>query len=120
MSYTGRKVIVAIISICTILIVLKLCKYSVEVYREYKEAFNNAPVVEVIVTDKYRTESDTTIYNKVGNVDVPMYLDSTDYYIQVKYDNKTYEVKVSSKQYKNTKINDKIQLKYFNDELYEK
>lgn len=49
-----------------------------------------------------------------------MYASSTDYYIQVKYDNKTYEVEVSSKQYANTKINDKIQLKYFNDELYEK
>lgn len=115
-----KQLLITIASICAILIVFKIYKYSIEVYREYKEAFNNAPVVEVIVTDKYRTESDTTIYNKVGNVNVPMYVDSTDYYIQVKYGNKTYEVKVSSKQYANTKINDKIQLKYFNDELYEK
>jgi hypothetical protein len=118
MSYTNRKVIVAIITICAILVVLKLCKYSVEVYREYKEAFNNAPVVEAIVTDKYRTESDTTIYNKVGNVNVPMYVDSTNYYVQVKYNDKTYEVEISSKQYENTKISDKMQLKYFEDKMY--
>lgn len=47
-----------------------------------------------------------------------MYVDSTNYYVQVKYNDKTYEVEISSKQYENTKISDKMQLKYFEDKMY--
>ena len=87
--------------------------------KEYREAFNKAPIVEATVTNKDTDDVQyIAYYNKVGSVNVPVYQTITNYYIIAKYNNKEYKVKVTSSYFNKVSLNDKIQLKYFEDKMY--
>lgn len=87
--------------------------------KEYREAFNKAPVVEATVTNKDTDDVQyIAYYNKIGSVNAPVYQTITNYYIIAKYNNKEYKVEVTSSYFNKVSLNDKIQLKYFEDKMY--
>ena len=87
--------------------------------KEYREAINKVPIVEATVTNKDTDDVQyIAYYNKIGSVNVPVYQTITNYYIIAKYNNKEYKVEVTSSYFNKVSLNDKIQLKYFEDKMY--
>jgi len=87
--------------------------------KEYREAFNKAPIVEATVTNKDTDDVQyIAYYNKIGSVNEPVYQTITNYYIIAKYNNKEYKVEVTSSYFNKVSLNDKIQFKYFEDKMY--
>ena len=87
--------------------------------KEYVEAYNNAPIIEAAVVDKnIDDEMYIAYYNSINNVSVPVYATRTNYYVTVKYNDKKYTVEVTYSYFNKVKLNDNIQLKYFEDKMH--